>query len=413
MMGRLFKFALPPAILMVAMAGAIVLWNTRPEVEAKSPEVEARAVAAVAVEHLDQRPTLRLYGAVIAGREVELRPLAAGRIVAVGDNFADGGVVRAGDTLIVIDPFDYEADVAELAAQVAEAQAKLDEISTDHGAAGQLLIRDHEQFELARREVARQEKLADSPAASPKALDDAHLALSIRAQQVIQRQQTIDRLAAQTAQQRAVIERRVVALDRAKRKLEETRLVAPFDGYLVDTDVAIGKRVDMGDRVARLIDAGRLEVKFHVSGAQFTRLLAGDGYRGMPAEVVWRIGDQTFRFVAVIDRVEGEIDAQSGGVDLYARIEGAGAGDVLRPGAFVDVTLADRLYKNVVRLPESALHDGATVYVAISGVLEARQVEVVARGNDNVLVRGALASGELVVTTRLPEIGPGLQVDIK
>ena len=81
--------------------------------------------------------------------------------------------------------------------------------------------------------------------------------------------------------------------------------------------------------------------------------------------------------------------------------------------AFVDVTLADRLYKNVVRLPESALHDGATVYVAISGVLEARQVEVVARGHDNVLVRGALASGELVVTTRLPEIGPGLQVDIK
>ena len=29
------------------------------------------------------------------------------------------------------------------------------------------------------------------------------------------------------------------------------------------------------------------------------------------------------------------------------------------------------------------------------------------------LVRGALTTGELVVTTRLPEIGPGLQVEIK
>lgn len=413
MMARLFKFALPPAILMLAVAGAILLWNFRPEVEAKPPQVEARAVAAVAVEPMDIRPTLRLYGTIIAGREVDLRPLAEGRIVAVGDNFVDGGVVRADEMLISIDPFDYEADVAELAAQVAEAGAKLDEITTDHAAAGQLLIRDHEQLELARREVARREKLADSPAASPKALDDAHLALSIRAQQVIQRQQTIDRLTAQAAQQRAVIERREVALDRARRRLEETRLVAPFDGYLVETDVAIGKRVGTGDRVARLIDAGRLEVQFHVSGAQFARLLAGDGYRGQPVEVVWRIGDRDFRFAAVIDRIEGEIDAQSGGVDLYARLEGTGAGDPLRPGAFVEVTLADRLYENVVRLPETALHDGATVYVAISGVLEARQVEVVARSDDNVLVRGALATGELVVTTRLPEIGPGLQVDIK
>jgi RND family efflux transporter MFP subunit len=412
-MAKFIRYVLPPIILAGAVAGFVVLWNSKPQVEAKPPEAKAHAVAAVTVEHRDIRPTMALYGAIIAGREVELRPLAAGRVVAVGANFVDGGVVRVGDMLIAIDPFDYESDVADYRAQVDEARAKLDEIATDHAAAGQLLRRDNEQLELARRELARREKLADSPAASPKALDDAHLNLSIRAQQVIQRQQTIDRLTAQAAQQRAVIERRVVALDRARRKLEETRLAAPFDGYLVETDVAIGKRIGTGDRVARLIDAGRLEVHFHVSGAQFARLLAGDGYHGKPAEVVWRIGDQAFPFAAVIDRVDGEIDAQSGGVDLYARVEGAGAGDILRPGAFVEVTLADQLYEDVVSLPESALHDGAMVYVAIGGVLEARQVEVVARSGDDVLVRGALERGERVVTTRLPEIGPGLQVEIK
>jgi RND family efflux transporter MFP subunit len=412
-MGKFLRYVLPPIIVAGAVVGSVVMWNSRPQVEAKPPEVKSHAVAAVTVERGDVRPTMALYGAIIAGREVELRPLAAGRVVAVGANFVDGGVVRAGDMLIAIDPFDYESDVADYRAQVAEARAKLDEIATDHTAAGALLRRDNEQLELARRELARREKLADSPAASPKALDDAHLTLSIRAQQVIQRQQTIDRLAAQAAQQRAVIERRMVALDRARRKLEETRLVAPFDGYLVETDVAIGKRVGTADRVARLIDAGRLEVRFHVSGAQFARLLAGDGYHGQPVDVVWRIGDQAFSFAAVIDRVDGEIDAQSGGVDLYARVEAAAAGDVLRPGAFVEIALADQLYEDVVRLPESAIHDGAVVYVAISGALEARQVEVLARSGDDVLVRGALASGEQVVTTRLPEIGPGLQVDIK
>lgn len=412
-MANFFRYALPPIILAGAVAGSIVLWNSRPRVEAKPPEATAHAVAAVVVEHRDVRPTMALYGAIVAGREVELRPLAAGRVVAVGANFVDGGVVRAGEMLIAIDPFDYESDVADYRAQVAEARAKFDEIAADHAAAGQLLHRDNEQLELARRELARREKLADSPAASPKALDDAHLNASIRAQQVIQRQQTIDRLAAQAAQQRAVIERRMVALDRARRKLKETRLVAPFDGYLVETDVAIGKRVSTGDRVARLIDAGRLEVRFHVSGAQFARLLAGDGYHGQPVEVVWRIGDQAFRFAAVVDRVEGEIDPQSGGVDLYARIERLTAGGVLRPGAFVEVVLADRLYKDVIRLPETALHDGATVYVAVDAVLEGREVVVVARGDGHVLVRGPLENGDIVVTTRLSDLSPGLVVEVR
>lgn len=413
MIGRLFKVALPLFIVAGAVAAAAALWMFREQVEAKPPEVQVWSVAAVPAERVDVRPTMRLFGAIIAGREVELRPLAVGRVVEVGDNFVDGGVVRAGELLIAVDPFDYEADVAEFRAQLAEASARRDEIATDHAAAGRLLERDREQLELARREVGRREALRDSPAASEKALDDAYLVLSQRAQQIIERQQAIDRLAAQAVQQEAVIERWDVALRRALRDLEETRLVAPFAGYLVETAVAVGKRVDTGDRVARLIDAGRLEARFHLSGAQFARLLAGGGYRGRAAEVVWRIGDSAFAFDAVIDRVGSEIDPESGGVDLYARIEGLAAGGVLRPGAFVEVNLADRLYQGVVRLPESALHEGSRVYVVVAGALEARDVDVVARSGNHVLVRGSFEAGDMVVTTRLPEMGPGLAVEVR
>ena len=413
MSGRLYRLALPLAIVAGAVAGAVALWFSREPVEARPSEAEVWTVAAVLAESIDVQPAMRLYGTIVAGREVELRPLAEGRVVEVGANFVDGGVVRAGDLLIAIDPFDYEADIAEFQAQRAEASARLDEIAADHAAAGMLLERDHEQLELARRDVERREKLQASLAASEKALDDARLALSLRAQQVIERRQAIDRLTAQAAQQEAVIERWDVALRRARRALEETRLVAPFDGYLVETAVAVGKRVDTGDRVARLIDASRLEAHFHLSGAQFARLLADDGYRGRAAEVVWRIGDSAFAFDAVIDRVESEIDPASGGVDLYARIEGLVADGVLRPGAFVEVRLADRLYQGVVRLPESALHEGATVYVVVAGMLVARDVEVVARSGNDVLVRGRFAAGDMVVTTRLPAMGPGLAVEIR
>ncbi|MCH7929545.1 MAG: efflux RND transporter periplasmic adaptor subunit [Proteobacteria bacterium] len=407
------KAALPVAVLAAAVLGAGYLQATKEPIEPKPVAEKVWTVAAAPVVRADVQPVMRLYGEIIAGREVELRPLVEGRVVEVGADFVDGGVVHAGDLLVAIDPFAYRADMSEYEARIAEARARRDEIYAELGAATDMIAHDRRQLELARREVARRERLRQSQAGSEKALDDAYLALSQREQQLIERQQTIDRLAAQAAQQKAVIERWQVALRRARRDLADTRLTAPFDGYLVDTDAAVGKRVGTGDRIARLIDADRLEARFHVSGGEFARVLAAGGYRGRAVEVSWRVGGQAFTFAATLDRIRSEIDAESGGVDLYARIEGQGADGVLRPGAFVEVRLADRTYEDVVRLPQSALHDGDTVYAVVDERLEPRQVEVVVRSGNDILVRGDLAPGDMVVTSRLPEIGPGIRVAVR
>ena len=415
--GRLLKLAVPVALLVASGLGAYFLWATRPEVAAKPARELVRTVAVVTVEYIDTRPSMRLYGSVVAGREADLRPLVAGRIVEIGDSFADGGILRAGDLVIAIDPFDAQADVAEFRARVAETRARLSEIAADLAAAGELLDHDREQTELARRDVERRERLQGTAASSVKSLDDSRLALSLRNQQIIQRHQSIARLTAQAEQQQAVLDRWRVSLSRAQRDLADTLLEAPFHGYLVDSDAGVGKRVGLGDRIARLIDANRLEARFHLSDSEYARLLAGGDYRGRDAEVTWRIGEASYEFKAVIDRVDGEIDAQSGGVNLYARILGQGVDGVLRPGAFVEVALDDRLFRDVVRLPESALHDdgsgGYLVYVVIEGRLEARLVEIMLRGGNDVLLRGSLSDGEQVVVTRLPEIGSGLLVAVQ
>ena len=292
--GRLLKLAVPVALLVASGLGAYFLWATRPEVAAKPARELVRTVAVVTVEYIDTRPSMRLYGSVVAGREADLRPLVAGRIVEIGDSFADGGILRTGDLVIAIDPFDAQADVAEFRARVAETRARLSEIAADLAAAGELLDHDREQTELARRDVERRERLQGTAASSVKSLDDSRLALSLRNQQIIRRHQSIARLTAQAEQQQAVLDRWRVSLSRAQRDLAETRLEAPFDGYLVDSDAGVGKRVGLGDRIARLIDANRLEVRFHLSNSEYARLLAaGDddgGYRGRAAEVVWRIG---------------------------------------------------------------------------------------------------------------------------
>ncbi len=408
------KIGLPLAILAAAVAVVVLyLLPTKPEIKPKAPQERVWPVSVIETAPSDVRPEFRVYGEIVAGREVEMRPLVAGRVVEVGPDFVEGGVVKRGGLLIAIDPFDYRAQVAEREAELAQARARFAEIKAELEAARALLVRDREQAELRKRDVARRERLHREKFTSEKALDDARVELSQQQQKVIERRKSIEQHTARLDQQRAVIKRLEVEVKQARRDLEETRLTAPFDGFLVDVGTEIGKRVSEGDRVARLIDANRLEARFHLSNAQFGRLLEAGGYLDRAARVVWRVGGSEFTYDAVIERISGEIDATSGGVDLYARIRNVGREKSLRPGAFVEVYLDDRLYRNVVRLPESALHGDDTVYVAADGRLDARRIELVVRVGKDVLVRGTFKGGERVVTTRIPEIGPGLRVKVQ
>ena len=167
-------------------------------------------------------------------------------------------------------------------------------------------------------------------------------------------------------------------------------------------------------QVTKLIDLERLEAKFYLSNDEFGRLVAPPEYLiDRKAQVTWRVGSQTFSYIANISRIEAEIDKASGGIQVYARINSSKNNSPLRPGAFVEISLPDRLYTRVARLPESALYDDKKVYVVTNDRLAARDVTLVARLKNDVLVRGDITTGDKAVTTRFSGIGPGVKVTIK
>ena len=413
-MGLLARIVLPILVIAAGVAGAGYLAATRPELSPAEPRERVWTVSATSVHLGDARPELTLFGKVVAGREVEMGALVAGPVIEVGPGFVEGGTVRSGDLLVAIDPFEYQARLDERQARLAEAKARLREIEARRRAEAESLTRDREQLEVTARDLARIKKLHDKRTVSAKALDNTIMAHSKQRQLVGARRNSLAAEDARLDQQRAVIVRLEVAARRAHRELEQTRVVAPFDGFLSDTRAELGKRVGAGERLARLIDAGRLEVNFHLSDAQFGRILAAEGgFKGRPAAVKWRTGERSFDFAATVDRVSARIEAASGGVDLYARLDDAGLEQPLRPGAFVEVRIADRGYESVARLPESALYQGDTVYVVEQGRLSPRRVEVAARDGNDILVSVGLAEGEQVITTRIAEIGPGVRVEVR
>ena len=377
---RFLMFALPLLIVALAVLITVYLVSTRPEVAAKPVRERIWTVAVVPAAASKVQPEQRFFGRVVAGRETEVRAEVSGKVVEVGPNYLEGGVVEKGDLLVRLDPFDFDA--------------RLREIRSDLKGAEGMIARDQEQVEIAARDVNRRKKLSGSGHVSRKALDDALLRLSEAQQRVIDRRNKIEQLA--------------VARDRAERDLQDTQIVAPFGGFLVGVATAPGKFVNVGDKIAKTINAERLEVRFLVGNDRFNAFLADGNYQRVQAKVLWA-GN---KYDAVLDRVEGEVQAASGGVEVLARLADVTAATNLRPGAFVEVTVPGPVYDGVIRIPEQAVYGGNKVYCVVGGRLDARTVTIAAQIGNDVLIRGEFDEKDRIVTTRFPEVGPGLKVRV-
>lgn len=411
---RSLKVILPLVVLGLAVVVFVWLADTRPQMAARPPQERDWPVAVTPAQRVDVQPMIEGYGTVVAGRTADLRPLVAGEIAEVGEDLVEGGRVGAGELLLAIAPEDYRDAVAEKAAELAEAEARRTELESQQAGEQAQLDFDRHQVDLNRSDFERFERLARSGTGSVKQQEAARLALVRSEQAVAQRQSSIRRLEAQIAQARAAIDKRQRALDKAKRDLAETRLVAPFDGVLSGVNAAEGRLVSTGDRIAQLIDPRRLEVRFHVTESEFARLVSAGGVDGRPVTVFWRTGPREAVFQGRLARAESRIDSATGGVDLFATLDGLGPDTLLRPGASVTVQVPDRVYDQVVVLPAAAVHrdgDGFRVYVVGEGDrLGVVPVTRVLAQGDRVLVRGDLHGDMPVVVTRFPEMAPGVKV---
>jgi len=407
------RFVLVPLVILalgVAVFGYQVA--TRIEARPQPPAEQVWPVRAVEVAIGDHQPQLHAYGEAVASRHIELRPQVSGRLVEVSERLVDGSRVAAGTLLARVDPFEYETAVAEAEAGVAEAEARLGELRAQLAAEQRLLAGAEQELTLRERDFERARSLSERGTGSARARDEAELALIAARRARLERRQALERLQAQIEQQQAALARSEAQLARARRDLRDTALRAPFTGFLSEVNAALGQRVRDGDRLGRLVAAEGLEVRFQLSARQASGLLGkpDEALIGRPVVARWRVGDQRFDYGGRVARVGAEIDATSGGIQVHAVLEQLQGDDPLRPGAFVEVSIPDRLYRKVARIPAAAVSGGNHVYVIEDGRLALREISVHRRVGEDMLVSGELGDGDRLVTTLFPEAGPGARV---
>ncbi|HMB99283.1 MAG TPA: biotin/lipoyl-binding protein, partial [Balneolaceae bacterium] len=76
-------------------------------------------------EHGTYQPSIRAIGTVVPASDIILSPRVSGQVTALSPAFNPGGYVSEGDTLLKIDPEDYEYTLQQRVGELDQARADL------------------------------------------------------------------------------------------------------------------------------------------------------------------------------------------------------------------------------------------------------------------------------------------------
>lgn len=378
----------------------------RPRVTERSYSVNTSTFKSETIQ-----PVTTAYGQIESWRTLEIRASSAGKLVEVLPVFRDGASVEADEVLVTIDPADAQSSLLDAKAALADAEAQKAEADEAITAAEFELKATMKQMEVRQQTLSRTQTLRGKGYSTAGDVEELELAVSSLEQSISSQRQSLVTARKNIERMELTVERAKIAVRDAERTLQETKVVAPFTGFLESVDATLGRRVSANEALASLIDPTALEVKFNVSTDQFSRLLGDDGkLLRTPVTVILKLGSREIITSGHLERVAAVVADGEVGRTLFASLE-VPEGSLLRPGDFVTVQVQEPALQQVSRIPSSATdEDGHMLIIGEDNRLEDLQVSVLRRTGDDVIVSGA-PFGKDYVLKRLPHLGKGLKVE--
>jgi RND family efflux transporter MFP subunit len=377
MIKTLLRRLSPFFILLLFIVGAGLLMKTKETPEQKPEEMPIPIVDVTQVEQQTVSLNLPSYGVVTPKYKTQLVTEVQGRMLSISPQFVAGGIVKKGDQLAQIEPSDYEADLMQAEATLAQATAALNE-------------------EIARGEVAKIEFKGYDKGLPPE--------LGLRIPQLKKEQANVKYAQA--------------ALARAQRNLERTVIRAPFDGIIKARNVDLGQYVTLGTNLGELYDTSIAEIRLPISNDDLAYLESVDNPDTQVTLSASLAGKEN-TWLGNIIRSEGVIDADNRMVYLVAEIkdpylrEHKTQGSLpLKYGSFVNAVIKGRTVDGIVKLPRHVVRNEHVALVNEQNIVEMRHVNVVRSDLENVFIKDSLKTGERVAITHFSNMANGQLVKI-
>ncbi len=369
----------PLVYIVTVLLGVLVYWiilSSRPAPQPRPVVVPpAPPVDVLRVEPANHRVWLSSQGIIKPKTDIELVAQVSGRVIAVDEHFASGGVFAADQALVTLEQSDYRIAISQARAELARAQQQL---ASERGAARQ-----------ARREWR---DLGDEEAN----------ALFLRKPQL--------------ASAEAGVEAAKAALQKAELDLARTMISAPFSGKVLSRAVGLGQYVVAGSPVGRVHGTERAEVRLPLTARDRQLLTLGED--ASPVMLVANYGDREFIWPGKLERVEAALDSQSRQFYAVASIEAPFVDAVAEePGStrpallvdqFVRARIAGGYQSGSLLLPRSALRQPQRIWLHEAGKLRFVDVDVIQSDSREVLVKPLQSMGAGPVDVIVSELSLAL-----
>lgn len=314
---------------------------------------------------------IEVMGHVVAAREAALKARVSGEIIKVSDEFIPGGLLKAQEEILHIDPSDYILDVKVKKAALSQVRAVLT-------------------LELGQQAIAKDElKIIEQSTGRKLANSD----LALRKPQL--------------AQARANVESAKANLALSDLNLTRTTLKAPFNALVSMRATDQGNVISPQDTLATLVSTDEFWIDAEIPVHNLRWLVLPQGEKTGSTAHITLDGGRGERIGALI-KTTGSLNQQShlAAVIISVRdpllLEATNAlKSPMILGDYVKVTLMGKKLSNTARISQSHLRNNNTIWLERGEKLIIQPIEIAYADRQYAYISKGLKHGDKIVTSNI------------
>ncbi|NDV19905.1 efflux RND transporter periplasmic adaptor subunit [Pseudodesulfovibrio sp. JC047] len=310
-------------------------------------------------------------GQISAVETVDVRARVAGFLIQ--RNFEEGGSVKKGDLLFVIDPKPFEEDLKQAQSGLEYNQAL---------------------YAKAQKDFQRFKKLYDEGVVSRDEFESYQT---------------------QVATYQAQIGDNKAKVENAKIQLGYTKIYASTDGLIGRVQVDVGNLVGQGENtlLAKISTQDPIYVSFSISENDYVRATRNRMNKDENREIRLLLSDgEEYNQEGQVSMVDPTIDSQTG--TLGIRLVFPNPENLLRPGQYAKVRVLIAKIEDAIVVPARAVMDiqgmKSLYVVGDDGAVKSQPVKLGFEVDNLVVVQEGIQVGDKVIVDGIRRVRPGMEV---
>ena len=370
----------PLFILLGAFALSYLLWFLG---QVQPDPVEELPPPDVIVEILtpkDFQVQISSNGTTTPLTQTVLTAEVGGEVIYRSKKFAEGASVIEGEILAKIDDTDLQLQYKNALLQLANAEVQYS-------------------LQLAEAEVAKEawDKIGDGVASD----------LTLKKPQLKQAEAFLEVAKAQVSS--------------AAKKLNKTEIIAPYAGRIQNVNIDLGTTIIPGQPVGAMYTSSEIEITLAVKDNDLQFLsIPMDGRKLNPSEQASVVIESFYKgktqsWKGKLERVDGVIDPVTRMINLIAVFKNDFI-ETDKPnlpiGLFVEAKIDGITLKNIFEIPINSISEDNEVYIVDKdNQLELRELTILKKYSEFVIIKDGLKAGERIVTSKLSTASNGIKVN--